>query len=198
MLKKLLLSATVAVMSIDASATAFIQYNLSGGGVSGFFYQNADDKSIAGYSIYFDAPDAHAHFGASGSYDYLGYQSSNFWGVAGPTNFSVHDRLTEVYESDLIFNFTQGATPGSYAFNARYTQVVDMGYPSWGTPLHPLSVSFVGTVAGVPLHTEIDAYNDGIEHVIPFQNVPEPASIALFAVGALGAASVVRRRKSHG
>lgn len=202
MLKKLLLLAVCGVVSVNASA-AYIKYTLSGE-VTGTIVQNLDDKSIADYNL--RAPSSiFPQFFPSGGYANITSQESDFWGVTGPTNFTVYNRLSEVYVTKLRFDFDAVRTDGTYAFSAFYSQVPDPGYPSGPGifPLHPYSTWLNGSAAGTLLTADqsayyLQGYPDGIQHIVPYQNVPEPASIALFCIGALGAASVLRRRKPHG
>jgi hypothetical protein len=200
MLKKLLLVAACGLASVNASA-AYIQYTLSGD-VTGTFVQNLDDKSIADFRL--NVPSSNfSQFFPSGPLANISAQGSDFWGVTGPTNFAVYNAISEVYITRLRFDFDPVSQDGTYGFSAFYSQVQDPGYPSGPGifPLHPYSTWLHGSAAGTVLTADqaayyLQGYPDGIQHVIPTQNVPEPASIALFAIGALGAASVVRRRKS--
>lgn len=202
MLKKMLLLAACGVVSVNASA-AYIKYTLSGE-VTGTIVENLDDKSIADYNLRVPSSNFPQFF-PSGGYANITSQASDFWGVSGPTNFTVYNRLSEVYVTTLRFDFDVVRMDGTYDFSAFYSQVPDPGYPSGPgiIPLHPYSAWLNGSAAGTLLTADQSAYYlpgypDGIQHVIPYQNVPEPASTMLFSIGALGAALVVKRRKRHG
>lgn len=197
MIKQTIALAAGIVFSLNASA-GYVQYNLDSN--SSFIVENTADKSIAFYSINIGGK----RFMFSGIYDYLYGQSSNFWGEIGPTNFSVYDRASEVYDSTATFNFAKSSTDGVYNFSGHFSQTIDPGYPrEFAYALNPRSFSFSGTAALGPVNPQVAGdivdygayYGSGMAHEVPVQNVPEPGSLALIAVGVLGAFGVARRRK---
>ena len=205
MIKKILALAAGAVFSMNASAS-YTQYTLSGP-VSGIVFQNDTDKSVAMYDLYVNAEYVHAHFAASGIYDSISGPITNGFYGAGPTSFGAFDRVTEVYVSLIYLTFYGTDKPDAFSYWASYSQVRDGGYPTypWVTPLHPLTTSFNGTVSAsaVPSiyadnldeYRKSGMYPDGIPIIVPTAAIPEPVSLGLFAIGALGLAGAARRRK---
>lgn len=206
MLRKILALAVGTVFSLNASA-GYIQYNLQSPHVSGFFIQNTDDKSVAFYFLNVNGTHVSANFAPAFYFDNIENATSHF-GSAGPTDFSVFDQKTEVYYSTLALHFGDSAAPGAYSFTASYSQQPDPGFPHHqdGSPLYPLFTTFYDGTAfvGAPVFEPSLSgviYNDGLKHIVPTQGalaseVPEPGSLGLFAMGALGAARLRRRRRS--
>ncbi|MFK3741420.1 PEP-CTERM sorting domain-containing protein [Massilia sp. TN1-12] len=199
MTKHLLAMVVGALFSLNASA-GYIEYTFTGG-LTGKFIQNDIDKSIADFDFYVGSPSTRReHFFGSGGYAGLSGAGSSFWGEMGPTGFSAFNRLTGGYIDSIWIDFGGSYSPTPSNYSALLTKSIDPGYPSWAEPLHPSQTWISGSVVATALTPEQAkiydelAYPPGIYHIVPVQNVPEPTSIALVAIGALGFAGLRRRK----
>ena len=197
MLKKILVLAASAFISLNASA-GYVQYDFTGGSVAGFFIQHESDKSIAYYQVS-NSAGVFFNFGPSGHFSNLSQASSNFWGSTGPTNFTVYSDLTDLYREQFSIDFSATATPGQFQYAADYSAYQNVPISNL-PPFPPKFGSFSGFVTQsapsdfmINFLDSYDGYPDGINRLVPTQNVPEPGSLALLA---LGAAAALRSRKS--
>lgn len=207
MIKKLIALGVTALFSLNASA-AYSRYDFKSNDVSGFFVQNQDDLSIAYYDFYSEPNPAATHFEPSGIF------SNITWAMAGqnntgPSSFEVYNGATEVYYTQMWLGFTRTNTPGTYVFNAYFKANRDSGYPTdpWVDPLVPVSRHYTGTImesaldanfsAFIDSYREFGIYPGGLSYLVPGPNVqvPEPASIALLALGITGLAATRRRKQ---
>lgn len=217
-MKKLLFAAAILFSAATAHA-GYIQYNLNGDGLrtgypgSSFVIIRDSDKSVAFYQIntqlgYFMPGDAMDSYHK----DFLTDSSSNFWGLQprnmnwgiGPSNFSLKDIWLEDSTSSLSINFTQGANPTTFNYSMRI-----ITGPGPYSPYPNLFPSRDVVLRGEAVTASVSDYmanlidtNSGngmqqqffLPHIVPTQNVPEPSSLALIALGAIGLARIARRK----
>lgn len=201
MLKKLLTACAAALLCSTASA-GYIQYQLqdvaldSGGYVNGFFVQSTDDKSIAYYSLTLGTGSHEFRFSPSGYFDNIRSAQSNFYGM-GPTSFNIYDDLSDAYfaELDLTFSLDNGKFVAGGWGSAT---------PYWWMHEYGGQYNFQRVVSGTAVQVAINpglaasleaGHTDGLNHIVP-RPLPEPGSLALLAIGALGAAQLQRRSRA--
>lgn len=201
MIKKILALAATAVFSLNASA-GYVQYNFNAGGLSGFIVQHDTDGSIALFD--FQLADSQAGYGqqfapfaGEGSVLLTGAWTSS---LNGPTSFSIHDTFGHDHVTDLRVTFGVGPN-GLFTYTASYT--ADL-YANMPPAMYTGSVS--GLASGGTVDEMLASYLDqeggyafGVPRIVPTliapNDVPEPAGIALLALGAAGMAGIARRRK---
>jgi hypothetical protein len=198
MIKKIVALAATALFSLNASA-GYVRYTFSGD-LSGSFVQNDQDKSIIDYSFLAQGV---ARFEPSGNYGSLYDQRSSFFGEFGPTNFSAIDRRSgdSINRITVYFDGMYSDTPNN--FSAYYSVNIGPDYPSGPNvaPFKPKQGWLHGSVTETALSANELAFYEQygyyyVTYQVPVQNVPEPASLALLAIGAFGAVGVARRRKT--
>lgn len=206
MLKKIAAFIAACIISFNAAASYTkydFSYDATGSGLSGFIVQRDDDKSIAYFDFWLG--DAAGEFGwrfypwnNDGSTLLTGATTS-FIG-AGPTNFTIDDNYGSDHFTQLSVNFFQGAD-GQFSYTANYFADLWVNMP-------PVVKS--GTVSGTAVqgivspelaeHIDTDAGGAfSVPHIVPEYVapavVPEPASLALFGVGAFACCAMRRARR---
>jgi len=210
MIKKLIALAAGTLLSTSAFA-GYIQYELSGPGLVTEFplygpnrvVIREEDKSVAFFSIWttngwFRPQDRYDTYHRNWVYE----TTTSFTGM-GPTNMYMRDLQQEEQSAQMWLLFSEGDAPGTFDYTMR---VLSEAGPQSPYPLRvPIrDITYTGTATQTTVSAEFASFLDTqdqflIPRDIPYYDptqVPEPASLALFAIGAIGAAGVARRRKT--
>lgn len=196
-MKKLFVLIAGALISMSASA-GYIQYDFQGPDIAGRVIQHDDDKSIATFAFNFTDPKNHftqyMHPWNNDGVTLITNEKTHFYG-AGPTSFTIYDDYGSDHYAGLIIDFSR-ATADGYVFSLKYRfdQTVGDRIHREGYINGLATVSTVDPRQAAELD-ELGGYDIGVPKIVP-GFVPEPGSLALLAIGAIGAGSVARRRKT--
>ena len=207
MMKKLVALAATALFSLNASAS-YVQYDFAAtSGLSGYFIQHEQDRSIAYYDFFAESY-PYSHFQPSGPWSNISWTVARY-NNTGPSLFKVFNAITEAYYTEIAFNFSATGTPGTYTFTSYFTAVEDAAWPDdpWADDLKPAVHYYNGVVKQsavspefaeyIDWYRDFGMYPDGLNIIVPRLNaIPEPTSIALLALGVAGLAGASRRRKA--
>ncbi|MGX4644299.1 PEP-CTERM sorting domain-containing protein [Massilia sp. SYSU DXS3249] len=199
---KKVLAVIVTALACNSASAGFIQYDVDarfsdGTSLDGFFVQDTNDKAIAYYELFANGSEAApaTWYSPSGLFANILSAHRNFY-HAGPTSFTLFSDLSDAYYATLELSFRMGANGGVHVAGSERTTPYSYA-AEWGA-----EPSWRRIVGGNVTLGEIDAgllasleagENGGLEHIVPTP-MPEPGSLALLAIGILGAAGMRRRR----
>jgi hypothetical protein len=202
-IKKAMAFAVTAMFSLNASA-AYVQYQLRGD-ASGTILMDDTTRSVLFYSV--------GRFTMHDSMDIFHYgdiisATTSFTGM-GPTNLLMWNEWVEddLSIGRLLFGAGDPGKPGTFNWSLSY-DVARARDSSWPTSFKGAHYVQTGFATEVPVSqflvdeiTGPNGFYAPVHKVLPYfdpVNVPEPTTLGLVAIGALGAAGAARRRKAAG
>jgi hypothetical protein len=207
MIKTIIALAASALFSLDASA-GYVQYNLTGP-VSGIIVQHDTDQTMALYSLFVDIEGTWSPFRLqlspqeSEGATQLTYATTHFRGN-GPSNFGIYSD----FGGDQFTNFNisfSGGDEGEFKYVANYSSSIYFGdgfQKFAGQHTGYATIGIVDPLMALGLD-DIGGYEDNLKtRFVPTYigrnpvDVPEPGSLALLAVGAIGFLNIRRRRQA--
>lgn len=205
MFRKMIVAAAGLLCSLSASA-GYVQYNFNGP-LSGHFIQHDTDQSIADYNFLLPIQGVGRPFALqispqqSEGVTRITAVSTHF-AQGGPTNFSIYSDFGADQTTRLSIDFAHDAS-GILYYTVSYASAIMFG-TSNGTEFLDFAGSHRGTVSAGEVHPDyarwLDSnggYGDHVSRIVPQyigpNEVPEPASLALLALGAAGLIASRRR-----
>lgn len=210
MIRKLITLATGTLLSLNASA-GYVQYELSGPGVSGqnnsfgksIMLIREEDKSVAFFNIVTNLGIFRPQERGESYHQNSLIETTTSFMDLGPTNMYMRDLQQEEYSSQMWLLFSSGQQAGMFNYTMRILR--NPGPQSPYPNLIPrLDTTYTGSAKQVAVDADLANILDNsnqflLPRDIPYfdaTQVPEPVSIALFAIGAAAAAGATRRRKA--
>lgn len=200
MIKKLIGLAATALLSLNANA-GYVQYNLTGS-VSGYVIQHDNNGAIADYELAVSYP-------VSGTTNFFTYNSASSGIINAGTRFP-HGGPTEFFiigfsESvSLDFNVSyEHIGNNTYRYTAHTNGGIKVGQnlEDFESMLYGVASKGIVDSRTVALLDESGGFAPNVTPVTPVvldaQQVPEPASLALFGIAALGMGAYRYRRTAQ-
>lgn len=203
MIKKFLALAAASLFSVNASA-GVIEYHLDGE-VNGYMIMDDATRAVLMYALYdHDKSFTMQYTWETDHRSAIISATTSFKGM-GPTNLLMTDEWigADLRLGRLLFSEDDAGVAGTfdYVLDVYHGPARDSDWPAWMTAHSTGYGQATQFAVGKTLADLVDPdpYLVPINKVIPYYdpvNVPEPASLALLAAGALGIAGV-RRRKAR-
>jgi hypothetical protein len=200
MIKSIIALAAGALFSMNAFA-GYVKYDLNGP-LSGSIIQHDTDKSIAyfNFDLYIDGVGRPFRLPLTPQLGdgttQLTYATTSFRGQ-GPTNFGIYSNFGADQFTNVGVTFSQNDS-GVFSYVANYTSSIFFigGFQNFaGQHIGSATVGVVNPLFAAELDRTGGYYETMTSRIVP-TFVPEPGSIALLAVGAIGLLNMRRRRKA--